>query len=133
MKRIQAIATSVAVMMGASGAAMAQSWRGDAGRQESGRNATQAVQVYQAARHDNDGFTAVENRGRADRYDDMRAQHGRSAVESRTMDRDRDQGNAWQYRDGDNDRNREIAPLERVRIYHWGKVQPRVDADHDRF
>jgi hypothetical protein len=136
MKGFKTIAVSAALMIGASGAALAQplehgyqnkSW------EETHRSANLPAQVYQSSRYgDRDDYGVIGNERRTDR-DDVRANAYGRYTNDEWRERGRDNDDAWQYRGAENNRRRVMGPEVRVRQYGNGHVQPRVDADHDRF
>lgn len=135
MKRFKAVVASLALVVGASGAALAQPWQQNQpnGRPETYRTTNLPAQNYEAVRYDGrDGRGVIADGRRTDRDDVRTSGYGRYNNDE-LRGRGHDDDNAWQYRAAENDGHRDRGAEVRVPEYGPGHAQPRVDADRGRF
>ena len=132
MKSFKALAASLALVIGASGAALAQPWQPqNKARQETHRTINLPAQNYEAMQFGNRyGRAVVTDRRGSDRDDVRRDGY---YTNGQVRERGHDNDDAWQYRSAESGRHRVIGPEVRVRESGSGHSQLRVDKDHDRF
>ena len=134
MKRFKAMVASLALVVGASGAALAQPWQQNQQnvRQETHRTTNLPVQNYEAVRYDvRDGRGVIAD-GRRPDGDDVRTNGYGRYTNNELRGRGHDNDDAWQNRGAENDRHRDMGA--EVRVPEYGShARPRVDRDRDRF
>jgi hypothetical protein len=135
MKRFKVMVASLALVVGASGAALAQPWQQNQQkvREEAHRTTNLPAQNYEAVRYGvRDGRGVIAD-GRRPDGDDVRTNGYGRYTNDELRGRGHDNDDAWQYRAAENDRHRDMGAEVRVPEHGSGHARPRVDRDRDRF
>src|SRR5215469_5857954 len=109
MKRFKAMAATLALVIGASGAALAQPWQPqNNARQETPRTMNLPAPNYEARQYGNRYGRAVVTDGRGSDRDDVRREG--YYTNGQVRERGHDNDDAWQYRAAESGRHRAIGP-----------------------